>query len=248
MNRIELLPVSALRPALYNPREADAERLELVRLSLRKLGFLLPLVATTDGEILSGHQRHAVAVDMGAARVPVLRVDVPEKRRRGINILFNRATNDIAVQDTERDMSAALRGADVHSLAEKLPDISPDSPAFFPCMAAEMREVSPLARCNVSRFVRHAANVGRMLARLGVHLPIVTTTDGTVINGVGRLEAAARKGRKEIAVVTLDEDRAELARAMLNLLSMDFRFTGDNADFLRYGAFRRKWLHRTYLG
>lgn len=49
MNRIELLPVSALRPALYNPREADAERLELVRLSLRKLGFLLPLVATTDG-------------------------------------------------------------------------------------------------------------------------------------------------------------------------------------------------------
>ena len=63
-------PASALRPALYNPREADAERLELVRLSLRKLGFLLPLVATTDGEILSGHQRHAVAVDMGAARVP----------------------------------------------------------------------------------------------------------------------------------------------------------------------------------
>lgn len=70
MPKIELLPVSALRPALYNPREADAERLELVRLSLRKLGFLLPLVATTDGEILSGHQRHAVAVDMGAARVP----------------------------------------------------------------------------------------------------------------------------------------------------------------------------------
>ncbi|WP_419008591.1 ParB N-terminal domain-containing protein [Desulfovibrio sp.] len=248
MNSIELLPVSALRPALYNPREADAERLELVRLSLRKLGFLLPLVATTDGEILSGHQRHAVAVDMGAARVPVLRVDVPEARRRGINILFNRATNDIAVQDTERDMGAALRGADVHSLAAKLPDIAPDSPAFFPCMAAEMRDVPPLARRNVSRFVRHAANVGRMLARLHVHLPIVATPDGTVINGVGRLEAAARKGWKEIAVVTLDEGRAELARAMLNLLSMDFRFTGDNADFLRYGAFRRKWLRRTYLG
>lgn len=144
MNRIELLPVSALRPALYNPREADAERLELVRLSLRKLGFLLPLVATTDGEILSGHQRHAVAVDMGITRVPVLRVDVPEQRRRGINILFNRATNDIAIQDTERDMSAALRGADVHSLAEKLPDISPESSAFFPCMAP---------RCGKSRLL-----------------------------------------------------------------------------------------------
>ena len=100
MNSIELVPVSALRPAFYNPREADAERLELVRLSLRKLGFLLPLVATLDGEILSGHQRHQEAVDMGATRVPVMRVDVPETLRRGINILFNRATNDIALQDT----------------------------------------------------------------------------------------------------------------------------------------------------
>lgn len=66
MNAIELVPASALRPALYNPREADEERLALVRLSLQKLGFLLPLVATPDGEILSGHQRHAVAVAMGA--------------------------------------------------------------------------------------------------------------------------------------------------------------------------------------
>lgn len=28
MPRIELVSVSALRPALYNPREADAERLD----------------------------------------------------------------------------------------------------------------------------------------------------------------------------------------------------------------------------
>lgn len=34
MPRIELVSVSALRPALYNPREADAERLDLVKLSL----------------------------------------------------------------------------------------------------------------------------------------------------------------------------------------------------------------------
>ena len=150
MPRIELVSVSALRPALYNPREADAERLDLVKLSLRKLGFLLPLVASPDGEILSGHQRHTVAVDMGVSRVPVLRVEVPEARRRGLNILFNRATNDIPLQDTEQDMETALRGADVRTLADTLPDVAPDSPACFPCRAAEMREVLPLARQNVS--------------------------------------------------------------------------------------------------
>lgn len=47
---VELVPVERLKPAGYNPRRADAERLALVRLSLSRLGFLLPLVATPDGE------------------------------------------------------------------------------------------------------------------------------------------------------------------------------------------------------
>ena len=96
--------------------------------------------------------------------------------------------------------------------------------------------------------MRHAANVGRMLARLGVHLPIVVTPDGSVINGVGRLEAAARKGPERDLRGHAGHWPGELARAMLNLLSMDFRFSGDSADFLRYGAFRRDWLRRTFLG
>ena len=246
--KIELQPVSALRPAFYNPREADGKRLELVRLSLAKLGFLLPIVATPDGEILSGHQRHAVAVGMGAKKVPVMVADVPDGLRRGINILFNRATNDISIRHTEQDMDEALAASNVRELAARLPDLAPDTPAFYPCLSTTMQAVEPLARLNVERFVRHAANVGRMLARLHVHLPIVATAEGVVVNGIGRLEAAARKGRPEIAVVTLDADRASLAQAMLNLLSMDFRFDGENADFLRYGAFRRDWLRRTHLG
>lgn len=248
MGAIELVPASALRPALYNPREADEERLALVRLSLQKLGFLLPLVATPDGEILSGHQRHAVAVAMGAKRLPVMRVDVKESARRGVNLLFNRATNDITIEATEQDLRTAIRAANVEALASLLPDIQPDSPDFWPCMSATERPVLPLARQNIKGFVRHAANVGRMLARLHIHLPIVATPDGTVINGMGRLEAAARKGRKIISVVEIEKKKADFARAMLNLLSMDFRFTGDNTDFLRYCSFRRAWLRRTHLG
>lgn len=76
---VELVPVERLKPADYNPRRADAERLALVRLSLSRLGFLLPIVATPDGEILSGHQRHAVAMSMGARQVPVMFVDIPQE-------------------------------------------------------------------------------------------------------------------------------------------------------------------------
>lgn len=248
MCRIEMLDTASLFPAAYNPREADPARLELVRLSLQKLGFVLPLVATLEGEILSGHQRHTAAMHMGVQRVPVLRVDIPKSKRRGLNILFNRATNDIDTIHTEQHMTEALVRKNVQMLAATLPDITPNSPDFNPCCKSVAMDVIPLAQKNVAHFIRHAGNVGRMLARMHVNLPIVVTEDGTVVNGIGRLEAAARKGKQHIHAVTLEPHKAALARAMLNLLSMNFCFTGENADFLRYGAYRRSWLRRSYLG
>ena len=100
----------------------------------------------------------------------------------------------------------------------------------------------------MASFQPQSANVGRTLARLGVQLPIVLTEDDAVVNGIGRLEAAARKGRETIEAITVSPVKAELARAMLNLLSMDFHFEGDNADMLRYGAFRRSRMKRRTLG
>ena len=135
MNRIELLPVSALRPALYNPREADAERLELVRLSLRKLGFLLPIYADRSGEILSGHQRHLVASRMGFTQIPVEYVSGKDLgERKAVNVLFNRATNDLQKQDTCDIIRRRLYEMDVESMVDGLPDITPDTVESFPCV------------------------------------------------------------------------------------------------------------------
>ena len=138
---VELVPVERLKPADYNPRRADAERLALVRLSLSRLGFLLPIVATPDGEILSGHQRHAVAMSMGARQVPVMFVDIPQERRRGLNILFNRATNDIPMTADEVRLRAELQRVHVHELAERLPDLDPNGPEFWPCLSWATRNV-----------------------------------------------------------------------------------------------------------
>lgn len=248
MHEVMLVPASRLKPAVYNPREADAARLALVRLSLQKLGILLPLLVTPEGEILSGHQRHRVAVEMGATLLPVIEVDVPADKRRGLNILCNRATNDIPVTSTEKDMQNALLGGRVESYAAALPDIAPDTEAFWACCNARTHTVPELARINVQTFIRQAGNVGAMLRNFGVHMPIVLAPDGSVVNGIGRLEAAARKGQQTIRAVTISHEQAELARHMLNLLSMDFTFTGDNADMLRYGAFRRERLRRKVLG
>ena len=71
---IEICDINDVRPSTYNPREADTGRLNLIEWSLRKFGFLLPIYADNEGEILSGHQRHLVAQRMGAKRIPVERI------------------------------------------------------------------------------------------------------------------------------------------------------------------------------
>ena len=68
---MNLVPIDSVRPSTYNPRSADPRRLDLVALSLRKLGFVLPLSADAGGELLSGHQRHLVAQRLGLTHVPV---------------------------------------------------------------------------------------------------------------------------------------------------------------------------------
>lgn len=248
MHEIMLVSASSLTPAVYNPREADTARLHLVRLSLQKLGFLLPLLVTPEGEILSGHQRHKVAVEMGTKLLPVIQVDVPPQKRHGLNILCNRATNDIPIINTEADMTAELAQAQVASYAAALPNITPDTEAFWACCNSVSHDVQELARLNVRRFIRQSGNVGSMLRNFGVHMPIVIDPSGKVVNGIGRLESAARKGQATIRAITVSDEQAELARHMLNLLSMDFTFTGDNADRLRYGSFRRPRLRRKTFG
>ena len=51
-NAAVLRPLDALNPSAYTPRQADPARLSLVELSIRKLGWLLPIYASPEGEIL----------------------------------------------------------------------------------------------------------------------------------------------------------------------------------------------------
>ena len=60
---IQLVSTSFVTGAEYNPRKRDPERFDLVKLSLSKLGWVLPMYVTEEGEVLSGHQRLDAAID-----------------------------------------------------------------------------------------------------------------------------------------------------------------------------------------
>ena len=246
---MKLVDIDSLNPSTYNPRTADPRRLDLIEISLKKLGFLLPIYATPDGEIISGHQRHHVAQRLGVKQVPVVftkPMDLAE--RKAVNVAFNRATNDLKPKDTPENITDALKRVDIHALAEAIADKTPDTPEFYPCLKMQMMATAPLLKANAGRWIQYAASISKTLYLKGVLMPIVATKELKVVNGIGRLQMLAESKRKEVAVVFVSEDEGKLADAMLNLLSMDFDIHNRYKDLLRYNSFRRLRRVRQDLG
>ena len=240
---IKLVPIDAVHASEYNPRRNDEKRLALTELSLRKLGFVLPIYADESGEILSGHQRHIVALRMGFSEIPVEYVTSKALgERKAVNVLFNRATNDLQKQDTTEIIKKRLYEMDIEAMTGDLPDIEPGTPASFPCANAIRRmDTVKLAKLNHRSFDTHTKQLAKSLEkRIGAFMPLVIGPAGNVINGIGRLQAAAEAKRKVVPCVQVTEAQEPFATAMLNLLSMDFDMESTYADDLRYNSFMRE--------
>lgn len=237
---MRLVPAGQVAPSTYNPRVADPKRLDMIALSLRKLGFLLPLYATPQGEILSGHQRHYVAVEMlGWEHVPVEETPAMElAMRKATNLLFNRATNDMGRADQSQALRDRLAAVDVLALAAQMPDKEGDG--RFPCLSATGVSVQALVKANSGRWNQYTYNVSKALARKKIVMPLVVKAgDLRVVNGIGRLQWYAAEKLASAPAVLLSDEEAALADAMMNLLTMDFNIHERYADVLRYNSFRR---------
>ena len=245
---IELVPAGEIRPSTYNPRKADEHRLQLVELSLRKLGWLLPIYADANGEILSGHQRHYVATErIGWDTVPVFRTRPMDlAHRKGLNIAFNRGTNDMGRADTPADLRTAILESGVEQLAEVLPDCPLGK--VFRC--AELVDVPAADLLAVNTFAAntYARGMARMFAGEGIVMPVIVGPDLEVINGIGRLAHVAAAGTETVACVKVEASEVAFAKAMLNLLTMDFDIHTRYAKELRYNSFRRSRQRRSRLG
>lgn len=245
-----LTPIGDLTPSAYNPRKADAERLDLVELSLRKFGWLLPIYADGNGEILSGHQRHYVASRIGATMVPVVRVPVFKvDRRMGINVLYNRATNDMYKTRSTKELKDDLfQKIDEINRIKSLPDIPVDSPEWYPVLKQKPVATLRLAKLNERWPEAHAVQMASYLKSNGLpQLPVICTPDYKVLNGLGRLTFAIQESFDTVNAVIVPEEHAAEIKAMLNLLTMDYNIQERYEDLLRYNSFRRKNQRQTIL-
>ena len=163
---IKLIDLDKVRASTYNPRKSDPHRLDLLELSLRKLGFLSPIVADAKGEIISGHQRSYVARRMGVKKVPVLIIGrMPLEKRKSLNIVFNRATNDLKRSDTCATITEHISHYDVEAIGKSLPDLDFDSPEFYPCMNTQLGDTIGLMK-KILELPRRLSSISRQAPRI----------------------------------------------------------------------------------
>jgi hypothetical protein len=234
-NKVSLVNIESITLDTSNPRKIIERRLYWVVFSLRYLGFLSPIYTTKSGLVLSGHQRLIGAIKLGYTKVPVVRLDVPDNRIRGVNLLFNRATNDMFDKDNFVD------GLDIiEKTAEQMSvNLRPIEPGTeYPCLHNKIIDFGELIKVPGNRVVNLGTNDFKSLIIIRAFIPIVCC-DGVVLNGSKRLTQLMRHGYQYGSIVEVPKDRSELAKLMLNYLSMEFDLSSQE-DVLRSHAYRRK--------
>lgn len=95
--KVEIRPISTVKPYWRNPRKND-KAVEAVKRSIKRYGFLQPLVVDEEGVIVVGHTRFRAMMELGEEKVPVVIADLPDERIKEYRIADN-ATSDLSEWD-----------------------------------------------------------------------------------------------------------------------------------------------------
>ncbi len=239
-----LVDIDTLKGAEYNPRKMIPERLMQVQTSLLKLGFLLPIYISPDNMILSGHQRTRAAKSVGYTKVPVVVIDVPAEVEKGLNLTFNKGTNDLDTFNSNAKASFEEYLSKAEGLTQELADIPPDT--YYPCMEFRQSSIDQW-KVQLVGLNDSLKGAGHALTRADVFMPLVVCGD-KVLNGLGRLGGYFQVGASHFDVVEVPPEKADYAYLALNFLAMDFDIQANFADELRYNAFRRKGVQAQIVG
>jgi len=93
--KVEMIKISQLKFAEYNPRKMTEKEAQDLQASLKEFGFVENIVVNCAPErrniVIGGHQRIKAAQQMGQKEVPVYFVNIPNiKREKELNLRLNK--------------------------------------------------------------------------------------------------------------------------------------------------------------
>ena len=133
------LPLDRLKQAAWNPNAMDAQGLARLQESIRRYGWVVPLVVRLlengDCEVLSGNQRLTIAQNLGLESVSSVVVDLDDAHAR----LLAQALNHLHGED-----DLGLRAELLRTVLEHLPQ--EDVLAVLPESAESLTELAALGQ------------------------------------------------------------------------------------------------------
>lgn len=122
--RIEDWDIERLIPYENNPRKND-EAVEAVAASIRKFGYLVPIVVDKDGVIVAGHTRLKALKQLGHKTAPVVVADDLTPEQIKAFRLADNKTAELAGWDFKklRDELLEIRGVDMIEFGFAIDDV-----------------------------------------------------------------------------------------------------------------------------
>lgn len=151
-------PIEQLRGAQYNPRHIDAEAVEALSESIRRIGFVKPVIVQPDGLLIAGHQRTRAARAMGLRTVPAY---ILRDLNLNDEIRFNQFHN----------------GVDLDTIEEPVRVPASDSVGFEMVGPGDIAG-NPLVRGAIFR-----SEIARLIAKYGPWGAAAATPDGELLAG-----------------------------------------------------------------
>lgn len=95
---IQKIPVARLSPAAYNPRtdlKPGDKEYEKLKRSILEFGYVEPVIWNRQTEnVVGGHQRLKVMIDLGQTEIDCVVVDLDLQREKALNIALNKIQGD----------------------------------------------------------------------------------------------------------------------------------------------------------
>ena len=128
--KIEYVDPHTLKPWKGNPRVMSAEEHEKLKNSMRRFGIVDPfIVRRRDNLVIGGHQRLEDALELGFARVPIVRIDATEREVKALNLALNKISGDwdedklaAILADLKETSEIALTGFDQAEIDKLIAD------------------------------------------------------------------------------------------------------------------------------
>lgn len=121
--KIEQVPILNVKPYWRNPRSNEAT-VGLLKKSIEKYGFNVPLVVDRKLVIITGHARYKAAMELGFTSVPCIVREMNEKDAKEYRILDNKVQE--ATKWDNDQLYQELREFEEQTLADFFPELDID--------------------------------------------------------------------------------------------------------------------------